>query len=63
MISPVVFAGINVIGFEGGHGTAAGMADVFKSLGYPELIDLTPASATVGILFYFNGSDFNKLGN
>ena len=48
---PVVFAGIMPVGFEGGHGTAAGMADVFKSLGYPELIDLTLASATVGILF------------
>ena len=48
---PVVFAGIMPVGFEGGHGTAAGMADVFKSLGYHELIDLTLASATVGILF------------
>ena len=48
---PIVFAGIMPVGFEGGHGTAAGMADVFKSLGYPELIDLTLASATVGIIF------------
>ena len=48
---PIVFAGIMPVGFEGGHGTAAGMADVFKSLGYHELIDLTLASATVGILF------------
>ena len=48
---PDVFAGVMPVGFEGGHGTAAGMIDVFESLGYSELTDLTLASATVGILF------------
>lgn len=48
---PDVFAGVMPVGFEGGHGTAAGMTDVFNSLGFSELTDLTLASATVGILF------------
>lgn len=38
------------IGFEGGHGTAAGMADTFAELGFPEGADLALGLATVGIV-------------
>lgn len=37
------------IAFVGGHGTAAGLADTFASLGYPEGADLALGLATVGI--------------
>ncbi len=47
---PDMFGAIIPIGFEGGHGTAAGMGPVFESLGYPEGKDLSLASATVGIM-------------
>jgi ESS family glutamate:Na+ symporter len=47
---PDIFAGIMPVGFEGGHGTAAGMKDVFDGLGYPEMKDFALASATGGIL-------------
>lgn len=39
------------IGFEGGHGTAAGMAETFEELGFPEAADLALGLATVGIFF------------
>ena len=38
------------IGFEGGHGTAGGMADTFTSLDFPEGGDLALGLATVGII-------------
>jgi glutamate:Na+ symporter, ESS family len=38
------------IGFEGGHGTAAGMAGAFEQAGFPEGRDLALALATVGIV-------------
>lgn len=47
---PPVFATLIEIGFEGGHGTAAGMAAVFEDVGHAELGDLAIAMATVGIV-------------
>jgi len=38
------------IGFEGGHGTAAGMAGAFEAAGFEEGTDLALALATVGII-------------
>ncbi|WNL42070.1 sodium/glutamate symporter [Halomonas sp. PAMB 3264] len=38
------------IGFEGGHGTAAGMGDTFAELGFEEGADLALGLATVGIV-------------
>lgn len=38
------------ISFVGGHGTAAGLADTFVNLGFPEGADLALGLATVGIL-------------
>ena len=38
------------IGFEGGHGTAGGMADTFTELGFTEGGDLALGLATVGII-------------
>ena len=38
------------IGFEGGHGTAAGLQETFADLGFPEAYDLAVGMATVGIL-------------
>lgn len=38
------------IGFEGGHGTAAGMAGTFEELGFEEGADLALGMATVGII-------------
>jgi len=47
---PDLFAGIMPVGFEGGHGTAAGMGPVFDQLGFPEMKDFALASATGGIM-------------
>ena len=38
------------IGFEGGHGTAAGLADTFATFGFPEGADLALGLATVGLV-------------
>ncbi|MCE7083106.1 sodium/glutamate symporter [Streptomyces sp. ST2-7A] len=38
------------IGFEGGHGTAAGLGDTFADFGFPEGQDLALGMATVGLL-------------
>ncbi|RFA25835.1 sodium:glutamate symporter [Alkalilimnicola ehrlichii] len=38
------------IGFEGGHGTAAGMAETFAELGFPEGADLALGLATIGLV-------------
>ncbi|MCC5809044.1 MAG: sodium:glutamate symporter [Ectothiorhodospiraceae bacterium] len=48
-MNPMVGALIE-IGFEGGHGTAAGMADTFAELGFEEGADLALGLATVGIV-------------
>lgn len=45
------FIGVLIeIGFEGGHGTAAGMQNTFDELGFPEAYDIAVGLATVGIL-------------
>ncbi len=48
-ISPLAGALIE-ISFEGGHGTAAGMADTFRELGFDEGADLALGLATVGLI-------------
>ena len=47
---PEMFAGILPVGFEGGHGTAAGMAQTFVEEGWAAGKDYALASATFGIL-------------
>ena len=42
--------GLIEIGFEGGHGTAAGMRDVMTRLGFSEGADLAVGVATVGLV-------------
>lgn len=44
------FGAIIEIAFEGGHGTAAGMAPAFEEMGIPEATDLAVAMATVGLV-------------
>ena len=46
---PMVGALIEV-GFEGGHGTAAGLGTTFADLGFPEAQDLALGLATVGVV-------------
>jgi ESS family glutamate:Na+ symporter len=48
-ISPMAGALIE-IGFEGGHGTAAGLADTFRQLGFENGADLALGLATVGVV-------------
>lgn len=48
-VNPIAGALIE-IGFEGGHGTAAGMADTLTELDFPEGGDLALGLATVGII-------------
>jgi len=38
------------IGFEGGHGTAAGLGDTFRELGFESGVDLALGLATVGVV-------------
>jgi len=45
-----MFAGVLPVGFEGGHGTAGGMAEVFEFHGWAEGKDFALASATAGIV-------------
>jgi len=47
---PSLFAGILPVGFEGGHGTAAGMGPVYDALQWPEGKDFALTSATLGIV-------------
>jgi ESS family glutamate:Na+ symporter len=47
---PAMFAGILPVGFEGGHGTAAGMGPVFEEHGWPAGREFALTSATFGIL-------------
>jgi ESS family glutamate:Na+ symporter len=46
---PAMFGGVLPVGFEGGHGTAAGMAETFAQHNWPEGKDFALASATFGI--------------
>ena len=46
---PAMFGGLIPVGFEGGHGTAGGLAQTFADHGWPEGKDLALASATVGV--------------
>ncbi|WP_028575559.1 sodium/glutamate symporter [Desulfonatronovibrio hydrogenovorans] len=48
-ISPLSGALIE-ISFEGGHGTAAGLAETFKELGFADGADLALALATMGVV-------------
>ncbi len=47
---PEMFGAIVPVGFEGGHGTAAGMADTFTELGWWRGKDFAMASATIGMI-------------
>ncbi|MBN2780412.1 MAG: sodium:glutamate symporter, partial [Candidatus Marinimicrobia bacterium] len=47
---PAYFGVIIPVGFEGGHGTAAGLADVFRHFNWPEGLDYALTSATLGII-------------
>ena len=47
---PAHFGLIIPVGFEGGHGTAAGLADLFVAYGWPEGTDYALTSATLGII-------------
>lgn len=48
-ISPMAGALIE-IGFEGGHGTAAGLGDTFRELGFEDGADLALGLATIGVV-------------
>ena len=48
-LDPVAGALIE-IGFEGGHGTAAGLADTFEEFGFAEGTDLALGLATIGLI-------------
>lgn len=47
---PDVFGVIVEVGFEGGHGTAAGLRETFAAFRWPEGSDYALASATVGVI-------------
>lgn len=47
---PALFGAIVPIGFEGGHGTAGGLAETFGELGWAEGADYGLAAATAGIV-------------
>ncbi len=47
---PPMFGAIIPVGFEGGHGTAAGLAPVFAEKGWAAGADLAMGSATVGVV-------------
>lgn len=55
---PHIFGTVLEIGFAGGHGTAAGMEEVFLNLGYPAGSALGYMSATVGIIVAVVGGIF-----
>jgi len=52
---PAAFAAILEIGFSGGHGTAAGMSEVFREIGFPAGSALAQMSATVRIITAVSG--------
>lgn len=45
-----MFGSVIEIGFEGGHGTAGGMSDVFNELGWAAGTDVSQTTATIGLL-------------
>jgi ESS family glutamate:Na+ symporter len=47
---PEVFGVIVEVGFEGGHGTAAGLKETFETFKWPQGTDFGLASATMGII-------------
>lgn len=47
---PAVIGTLIEIGFEGGHGTAAGMAPALEAAGFPEGTDIALGLATIGLL-------------
>lgn len=47
---PAVSGTLIEIGFEGGHGTSAGMAGAFEDAGFPEGTDLALGLATIGVV-------------
>lgn len=47
---PPVAGALIEIGFEGGHGTAAGLTSTFEAVGFPEGKDLALGLATVGVV-------------
>ncbi|MGP1373614.1 MAG: sodium/glutamate symporter [Almyronema sp.] len=47
---PPVAGTLIEVGFEGGHGTAAGMAEVFEEIGFEAGPDLAIGMATIGIV-------------
>ncbi|WP_296571418.1 sodium:glutamate symporter [Phreatobacter sp.] len=47
---PPVAGALIEIGFEGGHGTAGGLAATFHAVGFPEGKDLALGLATVGVI-------------
>jgi ESS family glutamate:Na+ symporter len=47
---PALFGVIVPVGFEGGHGTAGGLAPTFREIGWGEGADYALASATAGIV-------------
>ncbi|BES73361.1 sodium/glutamate symporter [Marinobacter nanhaiticus D15-8W] len=47
---PLMAGALIEIGFEGGHGTAAGLQEVFADLDFPEGADLAVGMATVGVI-------------
>lgn len=47
---PIMAGALIEIGFEGGHGTAAGLQSVFGELGYADGGDLAVGMATVGVI-------------
>ena len=48
--APSMTGALIEIGFEGGHGTAAGLAPTFEKLGWPEATDIALGLATVSIV-------------
>ncbi|SEH49937.1 glutamate:Na+ symporter, ESS family [Halobacillus karajensis] len=47
---PAMSGALIEVAFEGGHGTAAGMASTFEELGFTEAFDLAIGLATIGVL-------------
>jgi glutamate:Na+ symporter, ESS family len=47
---PAAAGALIEIGFEGGHGTAAGMREAFEAVGFDEGYDLAVAMATIGLV-------------
>jgi ESS family glutamate:Na+ symporter len=47
---PDVFGVVLPVGFEGGHGTAAGLKEAFKTFNWPQGTDFALASATMGVV-------------